>query len=91
MSKIFRPRGIESDGLKYYQEQDKAGDYLSVDPSTLDYYARIGQPGYIEARATAIHGDMYSVCTTSVHIMHLRKKCHRVRKVDIPKEWLEVL
>lgn len=21
--KVFRPRGIEADGLKYYQEQDK--------------------------------------------------------------------
>lgn len=40
MAKQFRPRGIEEDGLKYYQEQDKAGDYVSIDPSTNDYYLR---------------------------------------------------
>ena len=56
MRKVFRPRGIEADGLKYYQERNKAGDYVGVDPSTYDYFARIGQPGMLEGRATAIHG-----------------------------------
>jgi hypothetical protein len=64
MTKQFRPRGIEADGLKYYQEQDKAGDYVSVDPSTADYYNRIGQYGTLDGRATAIHGSLSSVCTT---------------------------
>lgn len=89
--KVFRPRGVESDGLKYYQEQDKAGDYLSVDPSTSEYYARIGKLGYLEARATAIHGQLESVCTTSVTVQWLAKRCHRVAKRDIPASWLEVL
>lgn len=91
MTKIFRPRGIEDDGLKYYQEQDKAGDYLSVDPSTADYYSEIGRSGNFEGRATAIKGQVSSVCTTAISIAFLQKKCHRVWKADIPKQWLAVL
>lgn len=91
MPKQFRPRGVESDGLKYYQEQDKHGDYVSVDPSTEQYYVSIGQPGILEARCTAIAGDVDSVCTTGVSLQWLRKHCHRVAKRDIPVEWLEVL
>jgi hypothetical protein len=90
-TKIFRPRGIEEDGLKYYQEQDKHGDYVSVDPGSADYYRSIGQPGHLEARCTAIAGCVGSVCTTSVSLDFLRSKCRRVRKADIPKEWLDVL
>jgi hypothetical protein len=90
-TKIFRPRGIEEDGLKYYQEQDKHGDYVSIDPSTADYYRQIGQPGKLEARATCIAGSVSSVCTTSVTLQWLQKHCHRVRKADIPANWLEVL
>jgi hypothetical protein len=89
MAKIFRPRGIEADGLKYYQDVD--GDYLSVDPSSADYYLRTEGNALLEARATAIGGLRSSVCTTSVHIEYLRLKCHRVRKADIPAEWLAVL
>lgn len=89
--KIFRPRGVEADGLKYYQEQDKAGDYLSVDPSTLDYYLKFTGKAEMEARATAIKGSVSSVCTTAVSVRFLQTKCHRVRKSDIPAEWLERL
>jgi hypothetical protein len=90
-NKVFRPRGIESDGLKYYQEQDKVGDYVSVYPSTAEYYARRGMPNILEARATAIHGEVSSVCTVSVSRAWLASKCHRVRKADIPAEWLAAL
>jgi len=89
--KIFRPRGIEADGLKYYQEQDKTGDYLSIDPATLDYYLKTQGKALYEARATSIAGSVTSVCTTAVSLEFLQKKCHRVRKADIPAEWLEVL
>jgi hypothetical protein len=91
MTKQFRPRGIETDGLKYYQEQDRASDYVSVDPSTADYYNHIGKPGMLEARATAIHGEVSSVCTTGVSLEWLARKCHRVAKSSIPAEWLAVL
>jgi len=89
--KIFRPRGVEADGLKYYQEQDKAGDYLSIDPTSLDYYMRTQGKALFEARATAIKGSVTSVCTTAVSMQFLQHKCHRVRKADIPPEWLKVL
>jgi hypothetical protein len=91
MAKQFRPRGIEADGLKYYQEQDRHGDYLSIDPESAGYYRSIGQPGKFEGRATAIAGLRSSVCTTTISLDFLRTKCHRVAKKDIPAEWLEVL
>jgi hypothetical protein len=91
MSKIFRLRGVEKDGLKYYRERNKAGDYISVDPSTLDYYLQnLGKELY-ESRATAIQGLVTSVCTTAISGQFLRSKCRRVAKRDIPAEWLEVL
>lgn len=89
--KIFRPRGIEEDGCKYYQEQDKAGDYLSIDPESIHYYIQTQGKAFYEARATAIKGSVSSVCTTAVSIEFLQKKCHRVRKADIPAKWLKVL
>lgn len=88
-AKVFRPRGVEADGLKYYQERN--GDYVSVDPSTAKYYEEIGMPGTLEGRATAIAHEVSSVCTTSLGWEFLHKKCKRVRKIDIPYEWLEVL
>lgn len=87
--KIFRPRGVESDGLKYYQERN--GDYVSIDPGTAEYYAQIGQPGMFEARCTAIKNQVSSVCTTGVSAEWLRKQCRRVSKASIPQEWLENL
>lgn len=91
MSKVFRPRGVEKDGLKYYQENNKPGDYLSVDPSTLDYYLQTQGKAYLEGRSTAIRGDMNSVSTGAISLDFLRTKCKRVRKTDIPQEWLETL
>ena len=88
MSKIFRPRGIESDGLKYYRERS-SGDYVAVNPETAEYYTSIGQPGLFEGRATAISKESSSVCTTSISGKWLRDRCRRVRKADIPKEWLD--
>ena len=83
--KQFRPRGTEADGLKYYQERNKSGDYLAVDPKAVN-----GR-GILDARATAIQGNRLSVCTTGVDLGFLRGKCRRVAKKDVPKEWLDVL
>jgi hypothetical protein len=91
MTRIFRPRGVEADGLKYYQERNKSGDYLSVDPSTLDYYLKTQGKAHVEGRATCIQGSVTSVCTTGISLDFLRRKCRRVRKASIPAEWLEVL
>lgn len=93
MARQFRPRKAEADGLKYYQERNKAGDYLSVDDSedARKYYRDIGQGNIREARCTAIQGDVTSVCTAGVSLEFLRSKCRRVRKADIPAQWLERL
>lgn len=88
-AKVFRPRGIEADGLKYYQERN--GDYLCVDPSTLEYYLTNIGKAQMEGRATAIKHNVHSVCTTGISLDFLKRKCKRVRKIDIPKEWLEAL
>lgn len=89
--RVFRPRGVEANGLKYYQERNKSGDYLSVDPETLDYYLKHQAKPLFEGRSTAIRGDVTSVHTGAIHIDFLRKKCRRVSKASIPAEWLEVL
>lgn len=89
--RVFRPRGVEADGLKYYQERNKGGDYLSVDPETLDYYLKTQGKAHLQARATCIQGNVSSVCTTAVSMDFLRKKCRRVSKASIPAEWLAVL
>lgn len=91
MTKQFRPRGVEADGLKYYQERNKSGDYVSVDPSTHEYYMTNFHKDEYEGRATAIRGSHTSVLTTSLSGSWLRTKCRRVSKATIPAEWLEVL
>ncbi len=91
MTKQFRPRGVEADGLKYYQEQDKAGDYVSIDPTTNAYYLEQLGRNVFEGRAAAVHGNVASVCTTNLSREWLNRKCRRVAKDSIPDEWLEVL
>jgi hypothetical protein len=91
MSRIFRPRGIEADGLKYYQERNKSRDYISIDPSTNEYYLDNGLGNLFEGRCTAIQGAVNSVCTSSVSHNFLHSRCRRVAKASIPAEWLDVL
>jgi hypothetical protein len=74
---------------RYYRDND--GDYLVVNHATGDYYRQIGQEGMREARATAIAGNVMSVCTTSVDLGYLRTKCERVDKKTIPAKWLWAL
>lgn len=90
MAKVFRPRGIEADGLKYYQERNKSGGYVSIDPSTNAYYHALGRDDF-EGRATAIQGDVSSVCTISLSRQWLSTRCRRVSKASVPAEWLSVL
>jgi len=89
--RTFRPRGIEVDGLKYYQERNKSGDYISIDPSTNEYYRDNGLGNMYEGRCTAIQGLVDSVCTSSISHEFLRSRCRRVSKATIPQEWLDVL
>jgi hypothetical protein len=89
MARIFRPRGIEKDGLKYYQERN--GDFLSIDPSTNDYYIRTIGKDHFEGRATAIAQCVGSVCTTGISREFLQRRCKRVSKATIPQQWLDIL
>jgi hypothetical protein len=91
MARQFRPKGIETDGLKYYQERNKSGDYVSIDPSTNEYYIRSVGKDQFEGRATAIQGDVTSVCTVGLSRKWLQTRCRRVSKSAIPQEWLDVL
>ena len=89
--RTLRPRGIEADGLKYYQERNKSGDYISIDPSTNEYYRDNGLGNMYEGRCTAIQGLVDSVCTSSISHAFLRSRARRVSKATIPQEWLDVL
>jgi hypothetical protein len=71
--------------MKYYQEP--SGDYLSVDPDTASYYVKIGRPGDLEGRATAIEGQIGSVCTTAMDEGFLNT-CKEVPREQVPAEWL---
>ena len=73
--------------LRYYREKD-TGDYLCVDPDTCSYYQRIRQEPTMEGRAVAIAGLISSMCTTGIGLAYLSKSCKRIRKMDVPTEWI---
>jgi transposase len=76
-------------GMKYYRERN--GDYLSIDPSTNDYYKQNLGKDHFEGRASAIAGDPSSVCTTGVGRDFLAKKCKEVPRDQVPPEWLRYM
>lgn len=71
--------------ILYYQEKD--GDYLAIETSTNRYYVRCFGKDHFEGRATAIEGQVGSVCTTAVSREFLRTECKRVSKAKVPVEW----
>jgi hypothetical protein len=75
--------------MMYYKEDN--GDYLAVDPTTLSYYTtNFGRLEY-EGRGSAIHGQAGSVQTTVVSKAYLEEHCTRIRKRDVPKDWLKYI
>ena len=72
---------------RFYREK-KSGDFLVVWPNTQGWYEQYGQFGVVEARSTCIEGDMRSVCTCSVSLDFLWKKCNRIARAIVPKDWL---
>lgn len=70
--------------ILYYQE--KNGDWLAIETDTNSYYRNFGRD-HFEGRATAIAGQVGSVCTTAVSREFLRKNCKRVAKAKVPDEW----
>ena len=75
--------------ILYFRE--KNGDYLAIDTATNSYYRKNLGKDYFEARATAIEGQVGSVCTTGIARDFLRKNCKKVAKATVPVEWQRVI
>jgi hypothetical protein len=71
--------------ILYFREGN--GDFLAIDTSTNSYYHRLYGKDHYEGRATAIAGQVGSVCTTAVAREFLRSNCQRVSKAKVPAEW----
>ena len=71
--------------IHYYRETN--GDFLAVDTDSNRHYLRLYGKDHFEGRATAIEGQVGSVCTTGVSREFLRKQCKRVAKRNVPAEW----
>jgi len=74
--------------ITYYRE--KNGDYLAIETDTNKYYIRNFARDSFEGRATAIAGNVGSVCGTSVARSFLRE-CKRVAKAKVPSQWLKAI
>lgn len=75
--------------IQYYQESN--GDYLAIETSTNSYYIRNFGKDHFEARATAIEGQVGSVCTTAVSREFLRTNCKRIARAKVPAEWCKAI
>jgi hypothetical protein len=71
----------------YYRE--KSGDFLAIETSTNSYYLKNFAKDHYEGRATAIAGQVGSVCTTGISRTFLRQECKRVAKAKVPTKWLK--
>jgi hypothetical protein len=71
--------------ILYYREH--TGDFMAIDTATNGYYLRYFNQDHFEGRATAIAGQVGSVCTTGVAREFLQKNCKRVAKKIVPVEW----
>ena len=69
----------------YYWEL--SGDYLAIDTSTNRYYMETFGKDHFEGRATAIAGQVGSVCTTGISRDFLRRNCKMANKTRVPDEW----
>lgn len=71
--------------ILYFREN--SGDYLAIDSSTNTYYRRLLGKDHFEARATAIAGQVGSVCRTGVSREFLKANCKRIARATVPAEW----
>lgn len=71
--------------ILYFKENN--GDFLAIETSTNSYYVRCFGKDIFEGRATAIAGQVGSVCTTGISRDNLRTNCKRVGKAKVPVEW----
>lgn len=72
--------------ILFYRERN--GDYLAIDTITSDYYRTMFGQNYCEGRATAMAGQLGSVCTTAISRDYLRRNCKRVPRAAVPADWL---
>lgn len=75
--------------MQYYQEKE-TGDFLCADMSTLSYYLQTQGKSMVEGLAIAIANLPSSICTISMHLDYLEKNCKRVKKSQVPQEYLEM-
>lgn len=75
--------------ILYYREDN--GDYLAIETGTNDYYRRNFGQDHFEGRATAIAGQVGSVCTTGISRGYLKANCRRVAKAKVPADWLRAI
>ena len=71
--------------ILYYRERN--GDFLAIDTGTNSYYLQVLGHDTLEGRATAIDGQVGSVCTTGVSRSYLKRNCKRVARARVPAEW----
>jgi hypothetical protein len=75
--------------ILYFREDN--GDYLALDTATNAYYRRNLGLDHFEGRATAVSGQVGSVCTTGISREYLRKNCKRVPRAKVPAGWRKAI
>ena len=71
--------------------RERNGDFLAIDTTTNHYYLdNIGKDQF-EGRATAIEGQVGSVCTTGISRKFLRLNCKRFAKSTVPDNWRKAI
>src|SRR5712692_4778231 len=71
--------------IVFYREGNS--DVLAIDTTTNAYYRKNLGKDHFEGRATAIAGQVGSVCTTAVSREYLKARCRRVAKRNVSMEW----
>ncbi len=71
--------------IQFYRENN--GDYLAIDTASNAYYRQVLGHDTFEGRATAIEGQVGSVCTTGISRSYLQQNCNRVARAEVPAEW----
>jgi hypothetical protein len=75
--------------IVFYRET--TGDYLAIDTTTNAHYRTHFGRDHFEGRATAIAGQVGSVCTTAISRDYLKARCRRVGKGKVPREWRKAI
>jgi len=75
--------------ITYFRERN--GDYLAIETTSNAYYRMNFNKDHFEGRATAIAGQVGSVCTTGVSRDFLQQQCKRVAKAKVPAKWLKAI